>query len=279
MVAELQRVQVEADGSTFSSATSAFGSKPTMSRGDLVAVGELHVDLLGLVDRAAAALGVGDHVGVGRDLAAVGDHEAGALRGLAAAAQDARSPPPEKIERIVTTPGAASLVDRLAGRTRRRARTRRGLRRRQSRPRPWSRSPASPGAAAAAAPSASASAAGERAEADACAVALKPRAPSARRGSRQSRVNSVSPRRDDEIQLAAHAQRELTGDRQPEPRAADPIARVEAIEDAARARGVDAGAVVLDDQARGPVLTLSVIEIEVPSGVCVSALSSRIRMI
>ena len=78
-------------GSTLSRATSAKGSKPTISAGDLVAVGELDVDLLRLVQRpgrAAGGRGVGDHVGVGDDLAVVGDHEARALAAAAAAAED-----------------------------------------------------------------------------------------------------------------------------------------------------------------------------------------------
>ena len=108
LVASWSGCRSNPDGSTFSSATSALGSKSDDARGNLVSIRELHVHLLGLVDRAAAALAVGHHVGVGRDLAAVGDHEAGPLGGRAAPPQDARqASPPEKIDRIVTTPGAA----------------------------------------------------------------------------------------------------------------------------------------------------------------------------
>ena len=69
--------------------------------------------------------------------------------------------------------------------------------------------------------------------------------------------NSVLPRRERSSQRAAHAQRELAGDRQPEPRAAHLVAGVEALEDAlARAR-VDSGPVVGDDEAGRAVLDLS----------------------
>ena len=77
------------------------------ARGDLVAVGELDVDLLRLVDRARRRSRVGDDVGVGGDLAVAGDHEAGPLAARAAAAKEGGAPP-AKIERIVTTPGAAA---------------------------------------------------------------------------------------------------------------------------------------------------------------------------
>ena len=78
---------------------------------DLVAVGELDVDLVRLVQRAgrgAGRLGVGDHVGVGEDLAVVGDHEARALTAAAAAAaEDRRRRLSPKTEITVTTPGEA----------------------------------------------------------------------------------------------------------------------------------------------------------------------------
>ena len=62
---------VRPSGSIFSSATSAKGSKPLTSAGDLVAVGEAHEDLRGLAD--VGALAAGDDVGVGGDLAVAGD--------------------------------------------------------------------------------------------------------------------------------------------------------------------------------------------------------------
>ena len=55
----------------------------------LVAVGELDVDLLRLLDRAAPSRSVGDHVGIGNDLTVVGDDEARSLRRRSASLQQA----------------------------------------------------------------------------------------------------------------------------------------------------------------------------------------------
>ena len=86
-------------GSTSIRATSANGSKPTIFAETHVAVGELDVDGLRPLALAAARQRVfGDDVGVGDDPAVGVEDEARALGGAR------RS----KIERIVTTPGAAS---------------------------------------------------------------------------------------------------------------------------------------------------------------------------
>ncbi len=97
VVAELQRVQVEAVGFDLQQGDVGEGVEADDLGRDHVAVGELDEDFLGGL--AGAARFVGDDVGVGDDLAVVVEDEAGALGGAAAL---------PKTERIVTTPGEAS---------------------------------------------------------------------------------------------------------------------------------------------------------------------------
>ena len=121
-VAELERLQVEPVGIDLEQGDVGERVEADDLGRDLVAVGELDVDLLGLVDRRRrrSPRRVGDDVGVGDDLAVVVDDEARALAGRAAAAEQRRRRSPPKTERIVTTPGDASLVDLLRRRSRRR---------------------------------------------------------------------------------------------------------------------------------------------------------------
>ena len=113
-------------GSTFEQGDVGEGIEADDVRRDLVAVGELNVDLVGLVQRPvrrAGRLGVGDDVGVGEDLAVVGDDEARSPGPAAAAAAALKMfgalAVASKTETTVTTPGAAARVDRVRRRRRR----------------------------------------------------------------------------------------------------------------------------------------------------------------
>ncbi len=91
--AERQRLEVEALGVDLEQRDVRVAVEADDLGLDLVVVGKLDVDLLGLVERPgrrAGGLGVGDDVGVGDDLAVVGDHEARALSLAATAAEDRR---------------------------------------------------------------------------------------------------------------------------------------------------------------------------------------------
>ena len=105
---------------------------------------------------------------------------------------------------------------------------------------------------------------------------------SAHRGRRQLELELGAPAAARELERAVHPQRQLAGDRQAEAGAGDLVAGVEALEDALAGARVDARAVVGDPDgspSRCRRLICVPTLIAVPSGVWVSALSIRIRMI
>ena len=239
-------------GSTLISATSANGSKPTTCGGDLVAVGELDVDLVRLVQRprrGARRRGVGDHVGVGEDLAVLGDHEARALPGPTAAAEDRRAAVAEDrdhgdharrrvlVDRAGVEGGAVLGLDDDplgAGRGDGRRGGHHALR-------------VPVAAAAGDERGREQRRAGQRPDADGGAQAAH------RRGGGQPQLELGRAAPVAELERPAHADRELLRDREPEARAADLVAGVEALEDPLARAGVDARAVIGDDQAHGAV--------------------------
>ena len=217
---------VRPSGSTFSSATSAFGSSPTIVAGDLVAVGELDVDLARALGARSPSLGR-DDVRVGGDVAVAVEHEAGALAALAAGRRGARRAAVEAARGRSPRP-ATALVDRAPGRSRlpgeslRRTSTRVVVHARRVRV----GRPASSAAAFESPPPQPASTRRRPAQR---------RRPSARRPhERQLERERRAPGHGVHAQLAVHALRELAGDRQAEARA---LRAVVAGEEAARRRG------------------------------------------
>ena len=242
-------------GSTFSSATSALGSKPTTSRRHLVAVGEPHVDVR--APCGCRPLAAGDDVRVGDDLAVARDDEARAQAGLLAPRWTPAvrwSHDRHHARRLLAVDGAgveaAALGPRLAqdldarGRRRRRRSWSCGRRtRRRARRPPRGRRPRGPAS---------------------CGQLQRER-----RAARHALGAEV----------ALHALGQLVGDRQAEARALGVVAGEERLEDAVQGAALDAGAVVGDRQSRRPLRREAATTTSVPAGVWLSALSMRMRMI